>query len=236
MRPPSDSSALELNDVCCTRDGGEILRKISATFGPGGLHLVTGSSAQERALLFRLLSLSERPDSGDVLLDGKSTRELDDAERAELRARRLGLVFAAPFLLPSFSAIENIAMPLFKQAHLEPEAARSRAETALEFVGLSGCEEIAGGDLNRFEQYCVSLARAIASEPGVLLVEELDSIFSGDALRQFTALLRQAAGRFQLTAIATAASSFAAPGAGRKLSLENGMIEFDSLLLREPFA
>jgi len=239
MSSASESSAIELSNISCSRTNGEArtlesVREISAPFPRRSFNLVTGSSAGERALLLRLLSLLETPDAGDVLLDGQPTRELDDGARAELRSRRLGLIYTSPFLLPSLSTIENIAVPLFKVSGMEPDEARLRAEAALEFVGLGGAEQFRSGDLSRGEQHGVALARALATEPGVLLVEELDSIVSGEALQYFTGLLRQATDRFGVTVICTASPTFAAGAACRILSVEHGTV--DAAILREPLA
>jgi predicted ABC-type transport system involved in lysophospholipase L1 biosynthesis ATPase subunit len=238
MTQPSEASAIELSNVSCARTGEEgrlieSVRGISVSFPQRSFTLVAGT-LETRALLFRLLSLVETPDDGDVLVHGSSTRALDDAARADIRARRLGLVYASPFLLPSLSAIENIAVPLFKVAGMEPEEARTRAEAALEFVGLSGLEQMRSGDLTRYEQQCVSLARALAVEPGVVLVEELDSTVGADGIQQFCDLLRQAADRFGVCAVATASPDFAAGASCRVVSIENGAT--DSALLREPLA
>ncbi len=239
MRPSSEASVIELSRVSCSHpasDGrvGEAVREICVAFPPRSFNLVTGAFPGERALLLRLLSLQDAPESGDVLFEGASTRGLDETTRADLRARRLGLIYASPFLLPSLSAIENIAVPLFKIAHLEPAAVRERAEAVLDFVGLSGSEQARCGDLNRYEQHCLTLARALAAEPAVLLVEEIDSTLGSDALPHFAALLRHSIDRYGVTVIATASPAYAAGAACRVVDVGNGAT--DSVLLREPLA
>ena len=242
MFSSSEVSAIELLDVSCARAGvdgqsADSLRGLNASFVPRTFSIITGPALSERTLLLRLLSLSDAPDSGVLLIEGTPTQNLDTAARAVLRARRIGMVFSAPFLLPAFSAIENIAMPLFKLEHVEPDDARARAEAALAFVGLSGCEQNRGEDLTRSQQHGVSLARALAARPGILLIEEVDSLLEGDALQQFTGLLRQAAEQFALAVVATASPELApACAPARLLRLDCGTIGHDSAHLREPFS
>jgi ABC-type lipoprotein export system ATPase subunit len=234
-----EACAIQLCDVSCSRTSAdglsrEALHGASAAFMPGTFTVLTGPEAGGRNLCLRLLSLLDAPDVGDVLVDGQSTRELDDAARAELRARRLGLVFSAPFLLPSFTAIENIAMPLFKLAHVETDDARQRAEAALRFVGLSGCEESPASELSGFEQQCVALARALAAQPAVLLVESIETRVTAETPQTFVALLRKAAEQFHIAVIGSAGRDFEPNTAGRVLRLEQGILETGSALLREP--
>jgi predicted ABC-type transport system involved in lysophospholipase L1 biosynthesis ATPase subunit len=242
MIPSSETSAsaIEFVAVSCSRAGDDgkapdELRHIDAAFSARSFTFVTGGSIGERALFLRLASLTETPDSGDVLLAGAPTRELAPEARAELRARKLGLVFSSPFLLPSFTAIENIAVPLFKLEQMAPEEARQRAEEALAFAGLAGFEQARGEELTSFQQHCASLARALAAQPTALLVEELDSLLTANALSDFCVLLRQAAERFGIAVIATGARDLETTGPTRRLVLgteTGGLVE--AVAMRPP--
>ncbi len=238
MRSSPDDCVIELRGVCRARgEGGgrSAIRGVSAMFAGNAFHVITGSSAAERGSLLRMIGLLETPDAGDVMIDGISTRGLDSETRSRWRAQRLGFVFSAPFLLPAFSAVENIAMPLFKMTDVEPEKARMRAESALAFVGLAGREEARADDLTRAEQYSVALARALASDPDVLIVEEVDSILPADGLERFTSLLSQVAGQFGAAVIATASSRFAPELApDRILQIEGGVVVQDNAPVQDP--
>ena len=132
----SDSSqpVLELRNVTCGEDGCA-LRGLSMGFAAGVFHLLTGEPACLRAALLRVLGLLDAPESGAVFLESRNVTPLADPERDEIRNQRCGFLFAEPFLLPSFTVVENVAMPLFKISHFTPEQARERTDLLLDFVG-----------------------------------------------------------------------------------------------------
>src|SRR5687768_11115931 len=99
---------LELRSVSCTRHGAAVA-DVTLKFSQPGLYVLTGDDGAND-LLLRLLGLLEVPDSGEVWFGGNDTAALDEPGRAALRARSFGYIFAAPFLLPAFTVVENLAM------------------------------------------------------------------------------------------------------------------------------
>ena len=126
--------AVELRAVSCAR-GAESLREVSASFARATFHLLGGAPGGGRELLLRVLGALEKPDRGEVFIEGQPTSGLSEEERAELRGRRCGFVFRAPFLLPAFSVVENLAMPLFRLSHVDAAEARCRTDELLEDRG-----------------------------------------------------------------------------------------------------
>ena len=147
---------------------------------------------------FRFAGLLEAPPAGEVLIQGSATRDLGEEARTDLRTQRMGFAFAAPFLLGSFSVIENVAMPLFKVSHVSPEEARRRTEAILDFVGLAEAAEVPVHELTVPAQYHVAIARGLVNEPAVLMVENLDGVLVGEELEQYAGLLRRAAAVYGL--------------------------------------
>ena len=205
---------------------------VSADFAPGRFHLLAGESGG----LLRVLGLLDLPESGEVLVEGRATAALAEEARAELRAQRFGFVFAAPFLLTSFSVIENVAMPLFKISHVEPEEARRRTGRLLAFAEMSEAAEARIEDLTLRAQYHVALARGLANEPAILFVEDLDGALAGAELAGFAALLRRVPAELGATVIATASPAFAVEKSDRVMEIARGVIVRDSLLQPEPGA
>ncbi|MCE9609534.1 MAG: hypothetical protein K8R23_04925 [Chthoniobacter sp.] len=228
--PPS---ILALRDVSCASGFG---LPVSADFASGRFHLLTGSTPAETGALLRVLGLLDLPESGEVLVADHATAGLDEEARAKLRAQRFGFVFAAPFLLTSFSVIENVAMPLFKVSHVEPDEARRRTGRLLEFAEMGDAAESRIEDLTLRAQYHVALARGLANEPAVLFVENLDGALAGPELAGFAALLRRVPAELGTTVIATASTAFAGEKTDRVLEVARGVIMRDSLLQPEPEA
>jgi len=223
---------LEASNVSCARgEGAQASRVVeaSARFEPGTLNLLHGPKGSGRNLFLRLLGLIEAPDQGEIAVLGKSTRGWSEAERSEVRSRHFGFVFESPFLLPSFNVVENIAMPYFKLTGATPEAAREQTAKVLEFVGLG---ELAGQGvevLGPEQQWRVSLARALVTEPMALFVEGIDSVLRDDALIVFLELLAAARQLFGCAVFATASSRELAAFFGRAIEFSQGRMVRDEV-------
>jgi ABC-type lipoprotein export system ATPase subunit len=203
-------SALELRDVAATGCEGEVVRGFTASFAPRRFHLLRGPDGCGKNLLLRLVGLLQPPETGEVIVQGLPTRALSEEARAELRAQRFGFVFNAPFLLTSFTVIENVAMPLFKISHVAPDEARRRTESVLAFAGLAGMAESPIGELSLRAQYQLAVARGLINEPEFLIVENLDGVLAGEDLSAFIELLHRASAEYGTTIIATASPALAA--------------------------
>lgn len=195
---------------------------VSLSINPGEVVALTGEPGCGKNLILRLLGLLEVPDSGEALVEGQPTAQLTDDARVELRSHRFGYLFPAPFLLPSFNAAENIAMPIFKISQLTPEEAKERTEALLSFVGL----EKAGGirELPAHLQHRVALARALANEPSAVFVEDLDALLCPSELPEFRVLLHAAAKELGVAVIVTAAPSLTPVDGERRLEIAAGRI------------
>ncbi len=218
------SNALELRAVRCARKSVRV-GPVDAIAPRGHLTVLRGGHASGKELLLRLLGLLEMADEGDVLVRGSSFSELSDSARAELRRHHFGYLFAAPFLLPAFTVIENVVMPMFKLLDSEPAEARQRAEELLAFVGVSQYEQERAGDLPHFKQRCVALARALATNPEVLIVEELDSDLQVDQHRHFSRLLRTACQQWGTTVIASVSPQWLAAVGDHVYEVSRGQLE-----------
>lgn len=196
---------ISLCDVSCLRVEEDVETSVeiaALSVERGSVTVLAGEAGSGKNLLLRLLGLLERPDAGEIIFEGQPTAQMTDDARATLRSRRCGYVFAAPFLLPSFTVLENIAMPIFKTCQLTPEEARDRTEEVLEFTGL---QEVATSyDVPVSLQYRASLARALASQPAVIFVENLDAVIAQDAAGGIGELLHSAAQQYGVAVVASA--------------------------------
>ena len=223
MSDPSPP-VLELRDVSCAADG-VALRGLSLSFDAGAFHLITGGPDNLRTALLRVLGLLDAPASGEVFFEGRAFAALSERDRDEVRNLRCGFLFAAPFLLPTFSVVENIAMPLFKISQVNPEQARERTDLLLAFAGLTAETQRHADELTPFQQHAVSLARALANDPALITVESLSAGLPPDDTVRFAALLRQSCARFGVTIIASVPAEFAAEAGDHIIALDgNGAI------------
>ncbi|BDC52740.1 lipoprotein-releasing system ATP-binding protein LolD [Bryobacterales bacterium F-183] len=132
---------------------------------------VTGESGAGKSTILYLLGGLDRPTAGKILFDGQDITALPDAKLADYRNQSVGFVWQNHSLLPDFSALENVMMPLLIRGVPQEDAAQT-ARAALGEVGLSNRESHRAGELSGGEQQRVSLARALAGKPRLLLADE----------------------------------------------------------------
>jgi putative ABC transport system ATP-binding protein len=202
----------------------DALRGVSMTVAEGQFVSITGPSGCGKSTLLNLLAGLDEPTSGRITVAGQDLCALPADARSDLRLRRIGFVFQASNLLPTFTALENVAIPL-EFLGLKWREAKVRAGRALERVSVSvPAHDRRPSDLSGGEQQRVAIARAIVTDPALLLADEptgnLDSITGGKILDLLSALNRSA----RMTVIMVTHSAFAATYGDRTLEIEDGRV------------
>ena len=196
------------------------LRGVDLEVGAGEFVAITGASGSGKSTLLHILGALDRPDSGEVVLEGDALGGMSDEDLALLRRRRLGFVLQFFNLLPTLNARENAAFPLLLDG--APEALR-RADESLSIVGLGHRLDHRPSQLSGGEQQRVALARALVTRPAVVMADEptgnLDSVTGEDILR----LLRRTADDGQTIVMVTHDERSAA-FADRVVRLRDGVL------------
>lgn len=148
-----------------------VLKGIDLTIERGETIGIVGASGAGKSTLLHLIGTLDRPTRGDILFNGKALFKLSEKERSVFRNRHLGFVFQFHHLLPDFTALENVMMPLLIDQQAKSSAVQ-RAGDLLQKVGLQGKEGSRPGQLSGGEQQRVAIARALAHSPEVILADE----------------------------------------------------------------
>jgi lipoprotein-releasing system ATP-binding protein len=168
-----------------------VLHDIDLIVGAAEFVALTGPSGSGKSTLLNLSGLLDRPTVGEIWLQGQATSTLDDEARTRLRARELGFIFQFHHLLPAFSALENVEMPLLSWRGRRDAEMRERATALLEEVGMSGRLHYPASDLSGGEQQRVAVARALVNSPPLVLADEPTGNLDTETGEQVLHLMRR---------------------------------------------
>jgi putative ABC transport system ATP-binding protein len=204
------------------------LAGVSLHIAKGEFASIMGPSGSGKSTLLHLIGGLDRPTSGDVVVGGKVISQMGDDEVTLFRRERIGVIFQFFNLLPTLTAIENVALPALIGGRAEAEA-RAKSEALLERVGLSARghhlpEELSGGEIQR-----LAIARALVFHPPILLADEptgnLDSKTGGAILQ----LIRDINRREDCTVVMVTHDREAAAVGDRVIRLKDGILEEGSV-------
>lgn len=194
---------LEVHNLCKTftaKNGSvEALKGVSLSIGKGEIFGVIGLSGAGKSTLVRCMNLLERPDSGDVLLNGESLLKLSK-EQLRLRRQKIGMIFQHFNLLSSRTVYGNIAFPLEIQG-MDKASIQKKVAPLLELVGLSDRADHYPSQLSGGQKQRVGIARALASDPKVLLCDEATSALDPQTTESILSLLRDINKRLHITIV-----------------------------------
>ncbi|EBF3854018.1 lipoprotein-releasing ABC transporter ATP-binding protein LolD, partial [Salmonella enterica subsp. enterica serovar Reading] len=166
---------LQCDNLCKRYQEGtvqtDVLHDVSFSIGEGEMMAIVGSSGSGKSTLLHLLGGLDTPTSGDVIFSGQPMSKLSSAAKAELRNQKLGFIYQFHHLLPDFTALENVAMPLLigkkKPAEIDARAREMLHAVGLEHRATHRPSELSGGERQR-----VAIARALVNNPRLVLADE----------------------------------------------------------------
>ncbi len=220
--------AVTLRDVAKSYPLGarrvDAVRGVSFTIGHGELVALMGPSGSGKSTLLNMIAGLDTPSAGEITLDGVALSTLGDDALTDLRRTRIGIVFQLFNLLPSITALDNVALPL-RAAGAASREALGRAEAALASVGLAARgahlpEELSGGEMQR-----VAIARALAIDPAIILADEPTGSLDSAMGREVLATLRRCVRERGVTVLLVTHDEAAAAHADRIVRMRDGRLD-----------
>ncbi|KLK93888.1 ABC transporter ATP-binding protein [Microvirga vignae] len=204
-----------------------LVRDVSLTVGEKEFVAVTGPSGSGKSSLLYLLGLLDRPTSGTLKIAGQDTSQLDDDELARLRLESLGFVFQFHFLLPEFSVLKNVELPMRKAGYLSASEMSDRATSLLEDLGLAGHLDKRPDQLSGGQRQRVAVARALANDPHVVLADEPTGSLDSKSSEQVFTILQDLVRKRGKTVIAVTHDMDIAARVDRRIHLVDGKVVSD---------
>jgi len=203
--------------------GVELFRDLSLEVAAGEMVAIVGESGVGKSSLLHLLAALDSPTSGEIFCNGKPIAHLSAKQAAAYRNQDIGYVWQFHYLLPEFTALENIALPLLARGVSHADAV-SKAATWLARVELSGRAHHRSGELSGGEQQRISIARALVTQPRVLLADEPTGDLDGPTAERVFALLQTLQREYALAAVLVTHNLEFASRCDRVLRLKQGRL------------
>ncbi|MFN3172474.1 MAG: ABC transporter ATP-binding protein [Hyphomicrobiales bacterium] len=200
---------------------------VSLSVGEGEFVAITGPSGSGKSSLLYLLGLLDLPTSGDVLIKGQATHDMTSDARARIRLAQLGFIFQFHFLLPEFTARQNVMLPMRRLNALSSSAQHQRAGDLLASLGLEGHIDKRPDQLSGGQRQRVAVARALANDPALILADEPTGSLDSKATDQVFAILRALVDTSGRTILAVTHDMDLAAQMDRRIHLVDGALESD---------
>lgn len=202
----------------------QVLKGIDLDVPAGKLYSIVGPSGAGKTTLLQIIGTLSQPASGKIFINGQNISKLNERQLADFRNRQIGFVFQFHYLLPEFSALENVCIPAFIAKRQKKEA-ELKAREYLDFLGLSDRLNHKPGELSGGERQRVAVARALINNPSVILADEPSGNLDTKNREDLHQLFFKLRDRFKQTlVIVTHDESFAAKS-DAIIRMKDGLIE-----------
>ena len=215
---------IQINNITKSFGSLQVLKGIDLHINKGEVVSIVGPSGAGKTTLLQIIGTLDRPDGGQVVIDGINTTRLSTDKLSDFRNQHLGFVFQFHQLLPEFTAIENIMIPAFIAGKSRSEA-RRRAEELLDFMGLADRATHKPAELSGGEKQRVAVARALVNNPEVILADEPSGSLDSKNKEELHRLFFDLRDKFGQTFVIVTHDEGLAQITDRTIHLRDGQIE-----------
>lgn len=214
---------IEVKEIEKSYGSLQVLKKVSLSIENSKVVTIVGPSGAGKSTLLHIIGTLDKPDSGEVVIDGVNLNQLSDDKLAEFRNRHIGFVYQFHHLLPEFTALENVAMPALIAGKSRKESF-CRAQELLDFLKLGDRVGHKPAQLSGGEQQRVSVARALMNNPELILADEPSGNLDTDNAKKLHQLFFDLRDQFHQTFVIVTHNEELASLSDRKIQLQDGRV------------
>lgn len=205
----------------------QVLFGIDLAFEEGSFNSIIGQSGSGKSTLLNILGTLDKPTEGEIIIDQINTKAMKAQDLASLRNRKMGFIFQFHYLLPEFTALENVLMPYQISKKPITDEVKARAISLLKLVGLEKYQNNLATNLSGGQQQRVAIARSLINQPKIVLADEPTGNLDSDTTEQVYELLRKINREFNTTFIIITHDRHIAEKADRIIEIKDGRIYLD---------
>ena len=205
----------------------QVLFGLDLSFERGSFNSIIGQSGSGKSTLLNILGTLDRPTDGDIIINGKNTKSLNANALSQLRNENLGFIFQFHYLLPEFTALENILLPVRILGKKIDKEVMARAEELIELVGLTKVKNNLATQMSGGQQQRTAIARALMNQAAIILADEPTGNLDSDTTEQIYDLMRMINKKYQTTFIIITHDQSVAEKTDRIIEIKDGRILMD---------
>ncbi|WP_027308457.1 ABC transporter ATP-binding protein [Caloramator sp. ALD01] len=205
----------------------QVLYDVNLSFKEGTFNSIIGASGSGKSTILNIMGTLDKPTSGEVYIDGKRTDLMSKNELAEVRNKKIGFIFQFHYLLPEFTALENVLMPYLIKEGKAPKDVVKRAEELLELVGLTKVKNNKATNMSGGQQQRTAIARALINNPKIILADEPTGNLDSESTEAVYEIMRDINKKMGTTFIVITHDRRIAEKADRIVEIKDGRVYMD---------
>ncbi len=207
----------------------QVLFGVDLQFYEGSFNAIIGQSGSGKSTLMNILGTLDNPTDGEIFINGQNTKSMKPNEISYLRNQNIGFIFQFHYLLPEFTALENVLMPYKISKQKITKEILDRAHELLDFVGLTKVKNNLAKNMSGGQQQRTAIARSLINNPKIILADEPTGNLDSDSTEQVYTLLREINAKYKTTFIIITHDRKIAEKADRIIEIKDGRINLDIL-------